>query len=82
MDDYVISISIYLSNNETVFHNSVRLSEQRFFDLLNAHQKGKRFLTTADGKTICETSRIIAIGFSSPHVVGMEIRVLNKEPAV
>lgn len=66
MDDYVISISIYLSNNETILHNSVHLSEQRFFDLLNAHQGGQRFLTVVD--------------FSSPHAVGMEVRVLNKEP--
>ena len=78
--DYSVSIYVHLSGGTTIAHNDLLLPEHIFFNLLNAHQGGKRFVLTSDGKVLDEAARIIAINFSSPHVVGMEVRVLNKEP--
>lgn len=79
MDYYVVSIYVYLSNNETIHHNSVWLSEQHYCNLFQAHQEGLPFFATIDAKSLGETFGAIAIDYSSPHVVGMGVRVLSKE---
>lgn len=77
---HIVDVFVRLSNGETITHDGLRLEEEALFDLLTAHQGSRQIYLTADDKTINETARIIAIDFSSPHVVGMEVRVLNKEP--
>lgn len=78
---YTIDILVHLSNGETITHPNVYLSEQNYLSLFRAQQECVPFFVTVDGKSLGEARSIIAIDFSSPHVVGMEVRVLNKEPA-
>lgn len=73
----VVNIVVFLSSGQPLVYENVHLEESFLLTLFRAHNNHEVLFVTADKKTISETKEIIAIDFSSPHVVGMRVVIKN-----